>query len=152
MSIEDKSAAWRDTITALALLVLPTPFQAIGVIVMWLISRWSYVAKWAVTLLVIINLAIFSRYSFNSYKYYQYQKSYNPLMSLQQSIDIYGIANGKYPARLDDLKPKYILDIPSGLNISYTVAEDSKSYTLKATVEGKDVELRPAFTQIPAGQ
>jgi hypothetical protein len=149
MSNEDKSVAWRDTITLLVLLLLPTPFQAIGVIVMWLIARWSYVAKWAVTLLVVINLAIFSRYSFNAYEYYKYQKSYTPLMSLQQSVDIYGIANGKYPQKLDDLRPKYILDIPSGLNLSYTVAEDGKSYTLKATIEGKDVELRPAFTQIP---
>jgi len=152
MNPEEKSNTWRDTITILALLLLSTPFQVIGVIIMWFISDWSYITKWIVTAIVIVNLGIFGKYSINAYKYFGYQKAFSPLLGVQQALDIYGVANGKYPDKIDQLKPKYILDIPTGYDIQYSQLEDGKNYSLKAKVNGKDVELRPAFTQLPEKQ
>jgi hypothetical protein len=62
---------------------------------------------------------------------------------------MYGIVNGSYPDKVDQLKPKYILDIPTGYDIQYSKLEDGKNYSLKAKVKGKDVELRPALTSLP---
>jgi len=149
MPNDEKSNTWRDTISILSLLLLATPFQAVGVIIMWLISRWSYITKWIVTAVVIINLGIFGKYSINAYKYYGYQKAFTPLLSVQQALDIYGVVNGKYPDKVDQLKPKYILSIPEGYDIQYSQLEDGKSYSLKAKVNGKEIELRPSFTQLP---
>ena len=143
------SRTWRDTITILALLLLPTPFQAVGVIIMWLVSSWSYITKWIVTVIVIVNLGIFGKYSINAYKYFTYQRSFAPLLSVQQGLDLYGLVNGKYPDKVEQLTPKYILQVPTGYDIIYTPLDNNENYSLKAKVKGKEVELRPAFTNLP---
>ena len=71
-------------------------------------------------------------------------------MGVQQALDLYGLANNQYPAKLDDLKPKYLLELPAVKDLQYTPSEDKKSYSLKAKVLGKDIELRPALVQLPA--
>jgi len=141
---EEKSNTWRDVISILTLFWVPP----VGVIVMWFISRWSAITKWIVTLLIgIIPLAILGTTSYNGYKFTQYQQGLAPVLQVQQALDLYGIANNKYPAKLDDLKTKYLKTIPDG--VEYKVADDAKSYTLKSKVSGKDVELRPALTNFP---
>ena len=146
MNEEDKSNTWRDTVSILLLFYLPP----VGVIVMWFIARWSQITKWIITILVgIVPLVLLGTASYGGYKFAKFQQSYVPVLGVQQALDIYGIANGKYPAKLDDLKPKYLKDIPQDKNLQYKVSDDGKSYTLQGTVEGKQVELKPALTQIP---
>lgn len=152
MPDNERLHTWRDTVTILALLLLSSPFQVVGVIIMWFISSWSYATKWIVTAIVIINLGIFGKYSINAYNYFNYQKSFSPLLSVQQALDMYGIVNGTYPDKIDQVKPKYILDIPTGYDIQYSKLEDGKNYSLKAKVNGKDVELRPALTSLPVAE
>lgn len=118
---------------------------------MWLISRWSVAAKWIITLLVgIIPLVILGSFSFNGYKYVQFQRSYAPVLSVQQALDVYGVTNSKYPAKLDDLTPKYLKEVPKDKDLQYTLSTDGKSYTLKGVVEGKQVELHPALVAFPS--
>lgn len=145
--VEEKSNSWRDVVSILTLFYIPP----VGVIVMWLVSRWSVITKWIVTILIgIIPLAVLGTTSYNGYKFTQFQRGMAPYLGVQQALDLYGIANNKYPDKLDDLKPKYLKDIPEYKDMAYTPTEDRKSYTLKATVEGKQVELRPALSQLPA--
>lgn len=147
MEPEEKSNTWRDTVPILALFYIPP----IGVIIMWLVARWSVATKWLLTLLVgIIPLVILGSFSFNGYKYTQFQRSYAPVLSVQQALDVYGIANNKYPTKLDDLKPKYLSSIPEDKDLKYTLSTDGKTYTLKGKVEGKDVELHPALVAFPS--
>ncbi|MCX6809745.1 MAG: hypothetical protein NTZ65_03300 [Candidatus Berkelbacteria bacterium] len=138
-----KTDSWRDIVSVLALFYIPP----VGVIVMWFLARWSVIAKWVITILVgVIPLVVLGTFSYGGYKFAKFEKSYAPVMAVQQGLDFYGISNGKYPANLDDLKPKYIKDIPTG--IEYTPSDDKKSYVLKGTVEGKQVELRPALANL----
>jgi ABC-type multidrug transport system fused ATPase/permease subunit len=144
---EEKSNTWRDVVSILALFYIPP----IGVIVMWLTSRWSTITKWIVTLLIgIIPLAILGTTSFIGYKFTQFQRNIAPVLGVQQALDMYGIANNKYPDKLQDLKPKYLTSIPDDKDIQYIPTEDRKSFSLKAKINGKDVELRPALAQLPA--
>jgi len=144
--IEDKSNTWRDIISILTLFYFPP----IGVIVMWLIARWSVITKWVVTILIgIVPLVVLGTVSYGGYKFAKFQESYTPVLGVQQALDIYGISNGKYPNKLDELKPKYLKEIPQDKNLEYKVSDDGKSYTLKGTIEGKSVELKPAITQVP---
>lgn len=147
MEPEEKSNTWRDIVSVLTLFYVPP----IGVIIMWLISRWSVAAKWIITLLVgIIPLVILGSFSFNGYKYVQFQRSYAPVLSVQQALDVYGVTNSKYPAKLDDLTPKYLKEVPKDKDLQYTLSTDGKSYTLKGVVEGKQVELHPALVAFPS--
>ncbi len=147
MEPEEKYNTWRDIVSVLTLFYVPP----IGVIIMWLISRWSVAAKWVITLLVgIIPLVILGSFSFNGYKYVQFQRSYAPVLSVQQALDVYGVANSKYPAKLDDLTPKYLKEVPKDKDLQYTLSADGKSYTLKGVVEGKQVELHPALVAFPS--
>ena len=147
MDPEEKSNSWRDVVSVLTLFYIPP----IGVIIMWLISRWSVATRWIITLLVgIIPLVILGSFSFNGYKYVQFQRSYAPVLSVQQALDVYGVTNSKYPTKLEDLKPKYLSSIPEDKNLEYSLSSDGKSYTLKGIVEGKNVELRPALVVFPS--
>jgi hypothetical protein len=140
--MEEKANSWRDIVSVITLFYIPP----IGVIVMWFISRWSVTTKWIATLLIgIIPLVILGSTTYNGYRFVQYQRSYAPVVSVQQALDVYGIANGKYPAKLDELKPKYINAIPTDKSLEYTVSTDTKTYTLKGVVDGKQVELHPAL-------
>jgi len=143
---EKKSSTWRDIVSVLTLFYLPP----IGVIVMWLVARWSTATKWVATILIgIIPLVILATYSYNTSKFVKFQRSYAPVLGVQQALDIYGIANGKYPTKLNELQPKYLKEVPSDKELEYTPSGDGKNYVLKAVVEGKEVELQPAFSQIP---
>lgn len=145
-STDNKNESWRDIVSILFIAYL-TPIAAIPV---WLISKWSAITKWIVTIISILSLAFLTSASVKGYKFVHFQKSYTAVMGVQQALDIYGIANGKYPDKLEDLKPKYLVTIPEDKELNYEVSSDKKSYSLKAKVEGKNVELRPAFNQIPA--
>jgi hypothetical protein len=139
MDPEEKSNTWRDLIPILLMFYIPP----IGVIVMWFISRWSNVTKLVLTLLVgIIPLVMLGSFSYGGYKIAKFQKSYAPVLEVQQALDIYGIQNGKYPASLEDLTPKYIKEIPSK-DLQYTA--EGTGYSLTGTVEGKTVNLGPAL-------
>lgn len=140
-----KSETWRD-IVCIIFAVYLTPVAFIPV---WLISRWSILTRWIVTAISIIAIIILANTSYKGYKYAQFQRSYAPVLGVQQALDLYGIQNNKYPVTLAELKPKYIADIPTDKSLDYKPSTDSKDYSLKATVEGKNVELRPAFAQIP---
>lgn len=142
---QENRESWRDVIPVVLLMYVPP----IGVIVMWIICRWSTITKWIVTAIVIMQLGIVGYTSFNVYKFVRYQKSFSPVLSVQQALDVYGVQNSSYPAKLTDLVPKYIEEIPSDKDVVYTQTEEGKSYTLKATIEGKAVELRPSFTELP---
>jgi len=143
MDEQEKSNTWRDVVSVLTLFWLPP----IGVIIMWLTSRWSVVAKWIITLLVgIVPLAILGSTSYNGYKFVNFQRNYSPVLGVQQALDIYGLQNGKYPKALSELVPKYVSSVPDDKNIEYKPSSDYKTYTLKANVAGKDVELHPAIT------
>lgn len=142
---QENRESWRDLIPIILLIYVPP----IGAILMWIISRWSSITKWVVTAIVIIQLGILGFTSYNVYKFVRYQKYFTPVLAVQQALGIYGIQNGKYPTTLDELVPKYTEEIPNEGDLKYTPTEDSKSYTLKATVEGKEVELRPSFTNLP---
>jgi len=145
-TVEEKSNTWRDIVSVLTLFYLPP----IGVIIMWFLARWSALTKWIVTILVgIVPLILVGTMSFGGYKFVKFQRGYTPVLGVQQALDVYGLANGKYPAKLDELKPKYVKEIPIDANLEYKAADDGKSYTLKAKVEGKDVELRPVFSSLP---
>jgi len=147
MDTEEKSNTWRDVAAILTLFYIPP----IGVIVMWLTSRWSTITKWIITLLVgIIPLVILGTTSYNGYKFVNFERSYTSVLTVQQALDVYGLQNSKYPKSLSDLVPKYVKEIPSDKGIEYTPSADFKSYTLKAKVEGKDVELRPVFSVLPS--
>ena len=142
---QETKDSWREFVPVLALIYIPP----IGAILMWLFSRWSIVTKWIVTAVVLLQLAILGVTSYNVYKFVRYQKAYSPIMSVQQALDIYGIQNGKYPAKLDDLKPKYIKEIPNQNELKYSTSNDNKDYSLKVKIEDKELELRPAFAQLP---
>lgn len=142
---QENRESWRDIIPIVLLMYVPP----IGVILMWTICRWSSITKWIVTAIVIIQLGIVGYTSFNVYKFVRYQKFFAPVLSVQQALDIYGIQNGKYPTKLEELKPKYIQDIPGDKDLNYTQTEEGEGYSLKAKVEGKEVELRPSFSQLP---
>lgn len=143
MEPEEKSNTWRDVVSVLTLFWLPP----IGVIIMWLTSRWSVVAKWIITILIgIVPLAILGSTSYNGYKFVNFQRNYSPVLGVQQALDIYGLQNGKYPKTLSELVPKYVSSVPEDKNIEYKPSFDFKTYTLKASVVGKDVELHPAIT------
>ena len=145
--VEEKSNTWRDIVSVLTLFYLPP----IGVIIMWFLARWSALTKWIVTILVgIVPLILVGTMSFGGYKFVKFQQGYTPVLGVQQALDVYGLKNGKYPSKLDDLKPDYVKELPTDANLDYQATEDGKSYTLKAKVEGKDVELRPVFTNLPA--
>lgn len=147
MEPEEKSNTWRDVVSVLTLFWVPP----IGVIVMWLISRWSVLAKWIITILVgVIPLVILGSTSYNGYKFVNFQKSYSPVLGVQQALDIYGLQNGKYPQTLNVLVPKFLKEVPADKDLKYTPANDLKSYTLNAKIEGKDVELKPSFTPVPS--
>lgn len=141
---EPKSESWRDVVCILALFY----FAPVGVIVTWLVARWSVLTKWIITIFVgIVPLVVLGANSYSGFKIVQYQRSYEPVLAVQQALDMYGIQNGKYPDSLDALKPKFLKEIPSGLD--YKAADQNKDYTLKAKFNGKDIELRPAFAKIP---
>lgn len=143
MEPEEKSNTWRDVVSVLTLFWLPP----IGVIIMWLTSRWSVVTKWIITIIIgIVPLAILGSTSYNGYKFVNFQRSYSPVLGVQQALDIYGLQNGKYPKELSELVPKYVSSVPEDKNIEYNPSSDYKTYTLKANVAGKDVELHPAIT------
>ncbi len=143
MEPEEKSNTWRDVVSVLTLFWLPP----IGVIIMWLTSRWSVVTKWIITILIgIVPLAILGSTSYNGYKFVNFQRNYSPVLGVQQALDIYGLQNGKYPKTLNELVPKYVSSVPEDKNIEYKPSSDYKTYTLKANVAGKDVELHPAIT------
>ena len=142
---ETRTEGWRDIICIIFIAyLLPLAF-----IPAWLISRWSRLTRWIVTVLSLIAWVILATTAYKGYKYVQYQRSYVPVLGVQQAVDLYGVANGKYPTKLDDLKPTFLVNIPSDKNLDYKPAADLKSYTLQATVEGKVVELRPVFAQLP---
>jgi len=142
---QENRESWRDVIPVLLLIYIPP----VGAILMWIISRWSSLTKWIITAVVIMQLGILGYTSFNVYKFVRYQKYFAPVLAVQQALDIYGIQNGKYPSKLTELTPKYIEDIPGDKSIVYTQTEEGKNYSLKATIEGKEVELRPSFSQLP---
>lgn len=138
---QEKSDSWRDIVSILFIAYL-TPVAAIPV---WLISRWSNVTKWIVTLISILALILLYYTSYGGYKFAKFQNNYTPVLQVQQSLDIYGIQNGKYPTKLDDLKPDYIKDIPTTNSIEYVQKDSGKSYELKAQVQGKNVILGPVL-------
>ena len=142
---EETKSSWRDILPIVLLMYIPP----IGAILMWLFSRWAAITKWIVTAIVIMQLAIVGFTSYNVYKFVRYQKSFSPVLGVQQALDIYGVQNGKYPAKLDELKPKYIEDLPADKSLQYTPSADAKTYILKATIEGKEVQLQPSLTQLP---
>lgn len=142
---QENRESWREIIPIILLIYVPP----IGTIVMWMISRWANLTKWIVTAIAIVQLGILGFTSYNIYDFVRYQKYFSPVLAVQQALDIYGIQNGKYPSSLDDLVPKYTEEIPGDNNLQYTQKDDGKSYSLKATVEGKEVELQPSFTNLP---
>jgi len=144
---EEKSNTWRDIVCILTLFWIPP----VGVILTWLVSRWSNAVKWVATIFIlVIPMAILGTMSYNGWKFVQFQRGAAPVLGVQQALDLYGLANNQYPAKLDDLKPKYLLELPAVQDLQYTPSEDKKSYSLKAKVLGKDLELRPALVQLPA--
>lgn len=146
MEPEEKSNTWRDTVSIMTLFYVPP----IGVIVMWMISRWSALTKWIITILIgIIPLVILGGYSYNGYKFVNFQRNYAPVLGVQQALDIYGLQNGKYPNDLNGLVPNYLQSLPQDKSLQYSPSTDLKSYSLKAKVDNKDVELKPAFTPVP---
>ncbi len=133
----EKSESWRDIVCIVCIAYL-TPVAAIPV---WLVSRWSNATKWVVTLISIIALLLLSYTSYGGLKYAKFQKSYTPVLEVQQALDVYGIEKGKYPDKLDDLTPDLLKEVPLGMD--YTKTENGKSYSLKAQVQGKNVDLGP---------
>jgi len=137
----ERSESWRDIVPILLLFYIPP----VGAIVMWMISRWSNLTKWILTILIgIIPIVVLGGYSYGGYQLSKFQKSYAPVLEVQQALDIYGIQNGKYPATLEDLTPKYIKEIPAK-DLQYTLQTDGSGYTLTGKVEGKTVNLGPAL-------
>jgi len=134
-----KSESWRDIVSVIFIAYL-TPIAAIPV---WLISRWSNITKWIVTAISIIALVLLYYTSYSGYKFAKFHTNYSSVLEVQQAIDIYGIQNGKYPGNLDDLKPKFIVEIPQNNSLEYKQTEDGKNYELKAVVDGKNVVLGP---------
>ena len=146
MEPEEKSNSWRDIVSIMTLFYIPP----IGVIIMWLTSRWSNVTKWVITILIgIVPLALLGSYSYNGYKFVNFQRNYAPVLGVQQALDIYGLQNGKYPSDLNGLVPNYLKEVPQDKELQYTPSSDLESYDLKAKVGGQDVELKPAFTPVP---
>ena len=143
---QETKQSWRDILPIVLLMYVPP----VGAILMWFFARWAGITKWIVTAIVIMQLAIVGFTSFNVYKFVRYQKSFSLVLGVQQALDIYGIQNGKYPAKLDELVPKYVQDLPADKNLQYEPTADSKGYVLKATIEGKEVQLQPSLTQLPA--
>lgn len=140
----EKNETWRDIVSVLFIAYL-TPIAAIPV---WLIARWSPATKWVVTVISILALLTLSGFSYKGYQFAKFQKSYTPVLEVQQSLDLYGLQNGKYPAKLDDLKPKFITSLPTDSNLVYTQLDSGKDYTLKGDVQGKTVELKPALKPV----
>lgn len=136
-----KSESWRDIVSILFIAYL-TPVAAIPV---WLLSRWSNLTKWIVTAISIIAILILYYTSYGGYQFAKFQKSYAPVLQVQQALDIYGIQNSKYPDNLDALKPNYIKEIPSDNAIEYKELDNGKNYELKAQVQGKNVVLAPVL-------
>lgn len=137
----ERAESWRDIIPILLLFYIPP----IGAIVMWMISRWSNVTKWIITILIgIIPMVVLGGYSYGGFKIAKFQKSYAPVVEVQQALDIYGIQNGKYPDSLDELKPTYLNEIPEN-DLQYSVEEANTNYSLTGKVEGKTVTLGPAL-------
>lgn len=141
ISNEEKNESWRDIVSILFIAYL-TPIAAIPV---WLISRWSNLTKWIVTAVSIIALLLLYYTSYGGYKFAKFQTAYTPVLEVQQALDIYGIQNGKYPAKLDDLKPDFIKSIPTTDSIEYSQKDSGKNYELKAQVQGKGVILGPVL-------
>ncbi len=145
-SKETKSESWRDIVCVLSLFYLPP----IGVIVTWMVSRWSVLTKWIITIFLgIVPLTILGMTSYSSYKIVKYQRDYQPVLAVQQALDMYGIKNGKYPDNLDALKPNFLKEVPTDKIADYKATDSNKNYTLKAKLNNKEVELRPAFAKIP---
>jgi len=145
LKADDRRESWRDVVPVLFLFYIPP----IGVIVMWFIARWSIITKWILTILLgFVPLIILGTSSLSTYRFVQFQRSYAPVQGVQQALDIYGLQNGKYPVKLDELKPKFLKELPTDKEIVYTPTVDGKSYTLKAKLEGKEVELHPALSQV----
>ncbi len=60
------------------------------------------------------------------------------LTQLRNSLEIYKSDNSKYPTSLDELKPKYISQIPkdsTGINYFYLASTDMMSYSLCTNLE-----------------
>jgi len=140
-SSESKSENWRDIVSILFIAYL-TPVAAIPV---WMISRWSQVTKWVVTAISILALVLLYYTSYGGYKFAKFQKNYSPVLEVQQALDLYGIQNGKYPSKLDELKPNYLKALPESNSMEYVPEEDGKSYELKAKVDNKNVVLGPVL-------
>lgn len=134
---QEKNENWRDIVCILSIAYL-TPVAAIPV---WLVSRWSQTTKWVVTAISIIALLLLSYSSYGGLKFARYQKSYTPVLEVQQALDTYGIEKGKYPDNLTDLVPNFLKEVPT--DFDYSKTDSGKSYSLKARVQGKSVEVGP---------
>jgi len=137
----EKNESWRDIVSVLFIAYL-TPVAAIPV---WLIARWSNLTKWIVTVISVLSILALSGFSYKGYQFAKFEKSYTPVLEVQQALDLYGLQNGKYPTNLDDLKPKFIASIPTDKDLKYTQLDSGKDYSLKGSVQGKTVELKPAL-------
>jgi small-conductance mechanosensitive channel len=137
---DERSESWRDIVCILCIAYL-TPVAAIPV---WLISRWSNLTKWVVTIISIVALLLLYWTSYGGYKFSKFQNAYAPVLEVQQALDVYGIEKGSYPDKLDDLKPNLLKEIPNN-SLEYEKTENGKSYSLKAVVQGKTVQLGPVL-------
>ena len=141
--MEEKNESWR-SIVSILFLVYFTPIAAIPV---WLISGWGKTLKWVATAISVLAIIVLSTTTYKGYKMTAFEQELAPIIAVQQTLDLYGLANGKYPDSLDQIEER-MSDLPSEKIIEYAPSADGSSYVLKARVEGKDIELGPALKEI----
>lgn len=144
------------TIVTIALLLVSYP---IGVIVMWLATKWSKTTKWIVTLIgigvmvvlgilaTLVVLAINPSEQFNRAKNVQRRSD---AQTLRNALESYNIENSRYPIVLKELVPTYLSEVPvdplTNEPYDYSVLQGGRNYelcyTLEQTKETKNVPLK----------